>query len=40
MANIFNTSVYPYFSTGDYEEYEKRVKTLSDSKYLTDLKTK
>lgn len=40
VANIFYTSVYPYFSAGDYEEYEKRVKTLSDSKYLTDLKTK
>lgn len=40
VANIFNTSVYPYFSAGDYEEYEKRVKTLSDSKYLTDSKTK
>ena len=29
-----------FFSAGDYEEYEKRVKTLSDSKYSADLKTK
>lgn len=40
IANIFKESVYPYFSAGDYDEYDKRVKTLSDSKYLTELKTK
>lgn len=40
VANIFNTNIYQTFTKNDYDEFEKRVITLSDSKYFFDLKEK
>lgn len=40
IATIFKQNVYQYFSSGDYDEYEKRVKTLSDLNFFKELKKK